>query len=60
VSDAGPIAMLIRRQLVLSELKRLDLSRPIRYAELALPWSPNVGATAAALTSNVPQGMRRT
>lgn len=36
VSEAGPIAMLIRRGLTLSGLKRFDPSRPIRYAELAL------------------------
>lgn len=37
VCEAGPIAMLIRRGLTLSELPRFDLSRPIRYAQLALP-----------------------
>ena len=37
VSEAGAIATLIRRGLTLSELKGLDLSRPIRYAQLALP-----------------------
>lgn len=36
VSEAGPIAMLIRRRLKLSDLKRFDPSRPIRYAELAV------------------------
>jgi len=36
VSEAGPIATLIRRGLTLSELKRFDPSRPIRYAELAV------------------------
>jgi NAD(P)H-nitrite reductase large subunit len=36
VSEAGPIAMLIRRGLTLSELKPLDPSQPIRYADLAL------------------------
>ena len=36
VSEAGPIASLIRRRLTLSDLKRFDPSRPIRYAELAL------------------------
>jgi nitrite reductase (NADH) large subunit len=36
VSEAGPIASLIRRRLKLSDLGRFDPSRPIRYAELAL------------------------
>jgi len=36
VSEAGPIAMLIRRGLTLSELRPFDLSQPIRYADLAL------------------------
>ena len=36
VSEAGPIATLIRRRITLSELKRFDPSRPIRYAELAV------------------------
>jgi NAD(P)H-nitrite reductase large subunit len=49
VSEAGPIAMLIRRGLKLSEFKRFDPSRPIRYAELALPWGVRVGGPAAAL-----------
>jgi nitrite reductase (NADH) large subunit len=36
VSEAGAIAMLIRRGLPLSELKPLALSQPIRYVDLAL------------------------
>ncbi len=36
VSEAGPIASLIRRRLPLSDLKRFDPSGPIRYAALAL------------------------
>jgi NAD(P)H-nitrite reductase large subunit len=39
VSEAGPIAMLIRRGVTLPELKPLDLSYPISYANLALKWS---------------------
>ena len=35
VSEAGTLAMLIRRGLMLSELKGIDPSRPISYAELA-------------------------
>ncbi len=38
VSDAGTIAMLIRRGLTLSELRPLDPSQPIRYADLAVQW----------------------
>jgi NAD(P)H-nitrite reductase large subunit len=40
VSEAGPIAMLIRRGLTLSDLKSFDPALPIRYADLALPWGP--------------------
>jgi len=36
VSEAGPIAMLIRRGLTLPELKPLDPCQAIRYADLAL------------------------
>ena len=36
MSEAGPIAGMIRRGLTLRALPRLDLSRPIRYAELAV------------------------
>jgi len=36
VSEAGPITMLIRRGLTLSELQPFDPSEPIRYADLAL------------------------
>jgi nitrite reductase (NADH) large subunit len=38
VSEAGTIATLIRRRRKLSEFKRLDPARPIRYAELAVQW----------------------
>ena len=38
VSEAGSIATLIRRRRKLSEFKRLDPARPIRYAELAVQW----------------------
>jgi NAD(P)H-nitrite reductase large subunit len=38
VSEAGPIAMLIRRGLTLSELDPFDPSQPIRYADLARTW----------------------
>jgi NAD(P)H-nitrite reductase large subunit len=38
VSEAGPIAMLIRRGLTLSDLTSFDPSQPIRYADLALKW----------------------
>jgi len=44
VSEAGPIAMLIRRGVTLSSLKRFNPSRPIRYAELALQWGPTFSA----------------
>ena len=40
VSEAGPIASLIRRGITLSEFSRLDLLQPIRYPDLALPWRP--------------------
>ncbi|HSB81282.1 MAG TPA: hypothetical protein VLM91_21080, partial [Candidatus Methylomirabilis sp.] len=36
VSEGGPIAMLIRRKLTLSELRPFDLSQPICYARLAI------------------------
>ena len=38
VSEAGTIAMLIRRGLTLSELRPFDPSEPIRYADLAVQW----------------------
>jgi ferredoxin-nitrate reductase len=38
VSEAGPIASLIRRGLTLSELRPFDPSQPIRYADLAMQW----------------------
>ena len=46
VSEAGTIATLIRRRRKVSELKRLDLSRPIRYAELAVQWGREQPARA--------------
>jgi len=49
VSEAGTIATLIRRGLTLSDLKRFDPSRPIRYAELAVQWGSSVGDSATAL-----------
>jgi NAD(P)H-nitrite reductase large subunit len=36
VSEAGPLAMLIRRGLPLSELTSFDPAQPLRYADLAL------------------------
>ena len=39
VSEAGTIAMLIRRGLTLSELRPFDPSQPIRYADLAVQWN---------------------
>jgi NAD(P)H-nitrite reductase large subunit len=38
VSEAGPIAMLIRRGLTLSELRPFDPCQSIRYADLAMQW----------------------
>jgi nitrite reductase (NADH) large subunit len=38
VSEAGPIAAMIRRRLTLADLKSFDPSRPIRYADLAVKW----------------------
>jgi NAD(P)H-nitrite reductase large subunit len=38
VSEAGPIASMIRRGITLSEFARFDPSQPIRYADLALAW----------------------
>lgn len=46
VSEAGAIAMLIRRGLTLSELPPLDLSQPIRYADLAVARGRTADATA--------------
>jgi NAD(P)H-nitrite reductase large subunit len=48
VSEAGPIAMLIRRGVMLSTLKRFDPSRPIRYAEVVLQSGSRIGNPAAA------------
>jgi NAD(P)H-nitrite reductase large subunit len=39
VSEAGTIAMLIRRGLTLPELRPFDPSQPIRYADLAVQWN---------------------
>jgi NAD(P)H-nitrite reductase large subunit len=47
VSEAGAIAMLIRRGLPFSELKPLDLTQPIHYADLALR-QPSVGGRPLA------------
>jgi NAD(P)H-nitrite reductase large subunit len=47
VSEAGAIAMLIRRGLTLVDLQFCDLSQPIHYAELALR-HPAIGGTAPA------------
>ncbi len=47
VSEAGPIASLIRRGITLSEFSRLDLSQPIRYPDLALPSRLSVEKTSA-------------
>jgi nitrite reductase (NADH) large subunit len=38
VSEAGLLAMLIRRGLTLADLKSFDPSEPIRYADLAVKW----------------------
>jgi NAD(P)H-nitrite reductase large subunit len=38
VSEAGTLAMLVRRRRRISEFKRLDPARPIRHAELAVQW----------------------
>ncbi len=48
VSEAGPIATLIRRRRKLSELKRFDPARPIRYAELAVQWGREAPAPVPA------------
>lgn len=47
VSEAGALAMLIRRGLTLSDLKSLDLSQPIGYADLALR-HPSAGGASSA------------
>lgn len=47
VSEAGPIASLIRRGLTLADLKSFDPSQPIRYADLAVTWSASAHAVAA-------------
>jgi NAD(P)H-nitrite reductase large subunit len=38
VSEAGPIAAMIRRGVRLAERRPLDPSQPIRYADLAVKW----------------------
>jgi nitrite reductase (NADH) large subunit len=48
VSEAGTIAMLIRRGLTLPELRPLDPSRPIRYADLAVQWGRGPATPRAA------------
>ena len=42
VSEAGPLAMLIRRGLTLADLKSFDPSQPIHYAHLAVKWGSRV------------------
>jgi NAD(P)H-nitrite reductase large subunit len=46
VSEAGPIAMLIRRGLTLSAFQPFDPFQPIRYADLALQRSPRAHQSA--------------
>ena len=52
VSEAGTIAMLIRRGLTLSELRPFDPSQPIRYADLAVQW----GSRARDFAGSRPPG----
>jgi len=47
VSEAGPLAMLIRRGLTLSDLKSFDPSQPFRYADLAVKWGSRAHEAAA-------------
>jgi NAD(P)H-nitrite reductase large subunit len=47
VSEAGPIASLIRRGLTLADLKPFDPSQPIRYADLAVKWGSSAHEAAA-------------
>jgi len=49
VSEAGPIAAMIRRGLTLADLASFDPSRPIRYADLAVKWGSKVHDAAAFL-----------
>jgi len=48
VSEAGPLAMLIRRGLTLSALKSFDPSQPIRYADLAVQWASRITSPRAS------------
>jgi nitrite reductase (NADH) large subunit len=47
VSEAGPIASMIRRGLTLADLKSVDPSQPIRYADLAVKWGSRAHEAAA-------------
>ena len=47
VSEAGPLAMLVRRGLTLSDLKSFDPSQPFRYADLAVKWGSEARAYGA-------------
>jgi NAD(P)H-nitrite reductase large subunit len=47
VSEAGPIAAMIRRGLTLADLKSVDPSQPIRYADLAVKWGSRAQASPA-------------
>jgi len=38
VTEAGPLAAMIRRGLTLAENRSFDPSQPIRYADLAVKW----------------------
>lgn len=51
VSEAGPIASLIRRGLRLSDLWPLDPAQPIRYADLAVRCGPHPLRPAASARS---------
>ena len=46
MSEAGAIAMLIRRGVTLSKLSPFDPSQPIHYADLALRWGPKAHESA--------------
>jgi NAD(P)H-nitrite reductase large subunit len=46
VSEAGPLAMLIRRGLTLADLKSFDPSQPFRYADLAVKWGSRAHASS--------------
>jgi NAD(P)H-nitrite reductase large subunit len=47
VSEAGPLATLIRRGLTLADLKSFDPSEPIRYADLAVRWGSSAHESPA-------------